>query len=247
MTAFIFPMAGYGTRVAALGNCKPLLNVAGKMVISWCLFGLKEVINQDDEFHFVVREEDIYNHDITARIRESLWTAGLSNPIFFHITHKVLAGPLLSVGLAVDEIPGNADVIICNTDQFISFDRPKYASGMDGFCVAHTTTNPKSSYIDAVDNGNGWMLRSIKEKSPISFIGSSGVYGFRSVNLLRNCIDKALKKKPHHNAEYFVGPAMMELAGDILLVPAKFKFDLGSVDNIRDYEQFVNKVCKTEH
>lgn len=237
---WIFPMAGDGSRLKLIAECKQLLVVHNRQVLEWCLLGVRNCIESNDLLHFVVRLDQLKKFGIEQEISKILQKLEIRNDFIIHHTNEVLKGPLLSIAMARQSLQ-KGRVVVCNTDQFTSFDMPDFDTGsIQGFIVTHMSQSPKASYaeVDTVNKNGFWRATQLYEKKRISAIASSGIYGFKDLATFDSCLEYGQSGPPHVGEEYFIAPSMNCLCPSIAIVPAKFKFDLGNETSVTEFRRF---------
>ena len=220
---WIFPIAGNGMRTKALGEYKPFIEVKGKKIIEWFLQSIKGKIKPGDAVYFVTTEnfEKLYN--VTKTLKKIIGCEVI-------ISKDTPVGPAKTISLALDKTPDESEVIICNSDQYISFDE-KYCGDIGLVC--NVDVGNSKSYF-AVENGR---VTDVKEKENISCIASAGVYMFKQAKLAKQNLAKLYESNMKTNGEYYIAPSInFSLDKEISLIPAKLKLDMGTVDNIKYFE-----------
>lgn len=241
MNSWIIPMAGFGTRTSKLGSIKPLIKVAARPVLYWNLLGISHLLSDSDEIIFVVRRDHCENFAIKARINQIVKDFLGLERVRFQVVEEVLPGPLCSVESAKKLVSVDANwIIVVNCDQFTCFEMPDDASEALGFCITHIDNGSRSSYcVPKFDSrSQRWFVSKIVEKSPISPIASSGVYGFRGFEVFSNALEHGLAYGPQHSGEFYVSGAMGAI-GKVALIPAQYKQDLGSEAGIVRFESLI--------
>ena len=238
MRTWILPMAGHGKRVQKLGPCKPLINVVDRPILSWCLTSLSPLISSGDTLVVTTTKffEDTYG--LTKVVKNELSRLFLDVDLRFTILDDIPNGPAASVFSASEHYKNSDETIVVNSDQFINFKFPEEGVIWDAFVPLYVNTSGLSSYADIVD---GKIIR-IEEKKLISNYASAGVYGFSRGEELVNCLAASLRGRPHHNNEYFIGPAFNEFidsGGIVVPTTVIAKFDLGNVEKIDEYVKLI--------
>lgn len=242
MNTWIIPMAGFGKRTSDISKCKPLIKINNKYIIWWNLLGILQNIMPDDDIIFIVRKDHIVDYNLKNEINNCLTLHKLNNNVLFSVVEKVLCGPLLSVKTCIDLINKNTKWInVVNCDQYTNYKLPLYSTKYDSYCVCYINDQNTSSYIQPflLDSNPTWMVKSIIEKNPISPIASAGIYGFNGLQNFIKAINGAINLKKTTNGEFYVSSAIEILSPNTLLVPAYFKFDLGSEKSIIEFDNFI--------
>lgn len=235
---WILPMAGQGTRVSALGRCKPAIAVAGRPVVAWCLTGLSAYIQAGDLIAAVTTDRLERDFGLSALCRDWIGRLALLADFELITVPDTPPGPAASVFAARDVVSRSAEVVCINVDQYCEFDFPSEHIEWDAFLPLYVNTSGKSSYAEI----QGTRVISVEEKQLISCYASAGVYGFRDAKTLFAAIEEAICGPPHRNGEYYLGPTLNTLiVQGARVVPTRVtaKFDLG---NVPDIERFRNVV-----
>ncbi len=237
MKLWIIPLAGKGTRVKKIGNCKPLIKINGHYILYWFLKGLKTKIKKEDTILFITNRTQNNSFLLNSKIK-NIVTNNLK--IKSKIIIKTIAftplGPAMSVFQGIKELDLKCETIIVNHDQFVDFEYP--LKKWDAFMPLHYNNNHSSSYVNIKNK----KISKITEKKMTSNYASSGVYGFKTLTLLKKTLTNSFKNKPHFNNEYFIGPSMKFLINiNKSIVPVKtiYKFELGSIKGITLFKKFI--------
>lgn len=237
MKLWILPLGGKGLRVKKLGKCKPLIKIKNKFVIEWFLTSIKEHIGKNDKVLVIFLKSHEKKFSLSKKIYPVLKKFFKTKKIAFKILdHKETAGPAETIFLGVKSIFFNKTTIIANHDQFIKFLFPRRT--FDVFLPVYFNDNESSSYVK-IKKGK---IMQITEKKKISNQASSGIYGFKDLNVLKLALKKSLKGKFHHNNEFYVGPSINTLAKrkkSILPTKTILKFDLGSLEGINYFKKLI--------
>ena len=237
-------MAGRGERVKQLGPCKPLINVVDRPIFSWCLTSLSTLISDGDTLIVTTTKffEDAYG--VVEVVKNELRRLFLNVDLKFTILDDVPNGPAVSVYSAREHYINSDETIVVNSDQFINFTFPEDGAVWDSFVPLYVNTSGFSSYAEIFDG----KIARIEEKSLISNYASAGVYGFSRGDQLADCLSASLKGEPHHNNEYFVGPALNEfIASGGVVVPSTVisKYDLGNIEKINEFIKIIESMCNS--
>lgn len=236
MNFWILPLGGKGLRVKKLGNCKPLIKINNKYIIEWFLKSIKNNIGKNDKILMIVLRNQEIKFSLKSKIFPIVKKFFKSKNIFFEIldTDKTL-GPAETVFLGSKKYKINYNTIIANHDQFIKFEFPK--KKFDVFVPVYFNDSKNSSYVEIKNNS----IFNIAEKKKISYYASSGIYGFKNLNILKFILKKSLKHKPNFKNEYFIGPAINQVKSKKNVIPTKtiLKFDLGSIKGIKYFKRFL--------
>ena len=236
MKLWILPLGGKGLRVKKLGRCKPLIKIDKKYIIEWFLLGIKEYIGKNDKILIVALKDDDRQNKLKKKISQILKIFFKKKNVFFKILNlKKTLGPAHTVFMGIKDINFKNTTIIANPDQFVKFNFP--LRRFDAFVPIYFNDNNDSSYVK-LKNSN---IYKIAEKKKISHYASSGIYGFKNLNILKYILNKSLKKQPDYKKEYYIGPSINFLKNKNKIVPTKttVKFDLGSIKNINYFKKTI--------
>ena len=240
MKLWVIPLAGEGKRVKKFGNCKPLIKIDDQYILYWFLKGLKAKINKNDIILFITNHFQNKNFLLNSKIEEIVKkNLKIKSKIIIKTIPFTPLGPAMSVFLGIKEINLKCETIIVNHDQFIDFEYP--LKKWDAFIPIYYNDDPSSSYVGIKNK----KITQITEKKITSNYASSGVYGFKTLSLLKKTLTNSLKNKPHFNNEYFIGPSMKFLINinkNIVPVKTFFKFELGSNNGILFFKKFIKNI-----
>jgi NDP-sugar pyrophosphorylase family protein len=232
---FVFPMAGQGIRTRALGECKPLIEVAGQPMIQWALTGFRHHVRPGDSFVFVTTRYFEEKFSVKKRLKEILRELGLTHSADVILCEERPAGPADTVRKAGQLLDVGEPCTVVNSDQYIVCDLRRDLGSEDGLLPVYFNDSPESSYA-RIEAG---LVTEIREKQVISNHASAGVYVFGSGHGLLRSIESTMKSDCHHRGEYYVGPAMNELirrGGRVYPARTLAKFDLGNEAGISLFE-----------
>ncbi len=237
MKLWIVPLAGKGSRVKIFGNCKPLIKINGNHILYWFLKGLKNKIKKNDVILFITNHSQNNNFLLNTKIKKIVRNdLNIKSKIIIKTIPFTPLGPAMSVFQGIKGLNLKCETIIVNHDQFIDFDYP--SKKWDVFVPIHYNDNLSSSYVN-IENKK---IIKITEKKLTSNYASSGVYGFKTLTLLRKTLTNTLKGNPHFNDEYFIGPSikfLININKNIVPVKTIFKFELGSNKGILFFKKFI--------
>ena len=236
MKFWILPLSGKGLRLRYLGNCKPIIKIKKKFIIEWFLQSIKEHISANDKILLIILKDQEKKFLLKSKILPIIKKFFRSNNIMFEILdYKKTSGPAETVFLGIKKYNFKNTTIIANHDQFVKFEFPK--KKFDIFIPIYFNDSDKSSYVKIKNS----YINNIVEKKNISYNASSGIYGFKNLSILKLILKKALKKKPHFNNEYFIGPSINNMKYKKKIVPTKtiLKFDLGSTKGVKYFKEFL--------
>lgn len=209
----LIPMAGRGSRFASQGfvQPKPLIDVAGKPMISWVVDNVDSpVINA--RFIFLVLKEHDDKYNLTPAL-----TALKPNVHIVHVD-AVTEGAACTTLLARRLIDNDTPLFIANSDQFVEWDADAYWTSMvaqadtsDGdvlcFKIPMSENDTKWSYAAVDDDA---CITDIQEKKVISENATVGYYYWRRGADYVRLADAMIAKDIRVNGEFYVAPVYNE-------------------------------------
>lgn len=236
---WVLPMAGLGTRVRDFGPSKPLIEIHGRPVFAWCLTGLQPAIKSGDRIIVSARADTELPHELRSLLPQWLDKLGIDARSEITEVSNLPSGPAHSVLLATEGFTDEGPVVVVNPDQFCVVDFPERLHEWDGFVAVAFNNSQHSSYVSLFPQGQHHTVSRIWEKTNPHYLTSTGVYGFRDMDLIRRCLADAMKGPYHHGKEYFVGPALdayiQRFGITVLAQPVRAKFDLGNPEGLREF------------
>ena len=209
----LVPMAGRGSRFATQGYVqpKPLIDVAGKPMISWVVDNVDSTVI-DARFIFLVLKEHDLKHDLTPTLKSLK-----PNVDVVHVD-AVTEGAACTALLARKLVDNDTPLFIANSDQFVEWDADAYWTSMaaqldtsDGdvlcFHIPRAVNDTKWSYA-AIDEGG--LVTDIQEKKVISENATVGYYYWRRGADFVRLADAMIAKDVRVNGEFYVAPVYNE-------------------------------------
>ena len=209
----LVPMAGRGSRFATQGYVqpKPLIDVAGKPMISWVVDNVDSTVI-DARFIFLVLKEHDLKHNLTPTLKSLK-----PNVDVVHVD-AVTEGAACTALLARKLIDNGTPLFIANSDQFVEWDADAYWTSMaaqldtsDGdvlcFHIPRAANDTKWSYA-AIDEGG--LITDIQEKKVISENATVGYYYWRRGADFVRLADAMVAKDVRVNGEFYVAPVYNE-------------------------------------
>jgi dTDP-glucose pyrophosphorylase len=239
----VIPMAGRGSRFQDAGYAfpKPLIDVNGKTMIEVVVNNLRPSVPY--RFIFICQKEHYDTYDLYNILKNATRDK-------FEIVkiNGVTEGAACTVLTAAQYIDNDDDLIIANSDQYIStnfdeFIQEARASEKDGVIMTFKSSHPKWSYA-RVDKDDS--VTEVAEKRVISDKATVGIYYFKHGSDFVKAAQNMIHKRIKHNNEYYVCPAYNEL---ILKDQKIGVHDIG-VDKMHglgtpeDLNAFLNKVSQ---
>lgn len=123
------------------------------------------------------------------------------------------AGAACSALLAVDEIDGDAPLLIVNGDQVIEGDiAPALEDfarrGLDGGIIVFSAVHPRWSYVRY--DAEGFVIEA-SEKRPISHLATAGIYYFARGAAFVEAAKAMIRKDAHVEGQFLICPSYNEL------------------------------------
>jgi len=235
-------MAGSGNRFVNAGYSqpKPLIPVSGKALLERAVSMFPGV----ERPVLVCNNEHIAKTDLLAAAQKLKPNSVLiSMPC-----HKL--GPVYTIKAAFGYIPDAEPVIVAYCDVQAKFDLAHFtdfvtAASLDGCLFTHTGFHPHtlSKTKMAFCKVEGSRVVEVKEKAcytddPFQEHASSGVYYFRTGQMLKHYCQKALDLQMHYNGEYFITLAYNPMVQDGLKI-GFYDTDIGmfgTPEEVRNFE-----------
>lgn len=199
----IVPMAGRGSRFAnaGYGAPKPLIDVAGRPMISWVIENLK--LKSSHRFIFICQREHYDKYDLRKVFSDHLgsnWDVVLLD--------GVTDGAACTVLKASHLIDNCHPIIIANSDQYIDADINEFysdalSSGLSGLIMTFQDDDPKWSYARVAERG---LVDLVVEKEPISNNATVGLYYFRHGQEFVKSAHKMILENFRVSGEFYVAP-----------------------------------------
>lgn len=238
---YLFPIGGRGNRTQEHGKWKPFINVSGKYIFEHALSSIR--FKCDDEIIFISARPVLptWSEDVLKSVLDNI-------PVHRYeviILDEVQSGPALTVynGLKKSKFTRDTDnVHIINIDQIIEYDYFEL-SEPSGIIPVWFNSTGKSCYVEVEKNEP--LVTRIREKEMISFLASSGVYIFNSIETLNKSIEWGIntpevwKKSNDSTEELFIGPCMNYLIQNhkVWATATSKKIDLGSSNQIAKFNE----------
>jgi dTDP-glucose pyrophosphorylase len=235
----VVPMAGRGSRYSEQGFeiPKPLINVAGKLMINWALKSLEGI--SYDKIIFVA----LHEHEAQYNINKIL-TETLGNKFELVLINEVTEGQLCTVLMAKEFFVAGQDLLVIASDSMI-----KSEIGKD---IVHR--NPETKGIISVinlpgerwsfarTNSNGEVIE-VAEKVRISNHASTGIYYFSDSCEFMNIAEDIVAKQEKTKGEYYVIPVyqkMIQNQQKVRISIAGEMWDMGTPEAKSIFEKHLN-------
>jgi len=208
----LVPMAGSGQRFVDAGykEPKPLIKVNGKRIIEYIL----DMYDPHDEFVFICNQDHLMNTDMRNVLNHLVPNCAIVGMP----PHKL--GPVYTVQAAYDHIRPGEQVIVSYCDNPLIWDYIKFKdyvrkSQVDGCILTHsgfhphTLNNTKMAFVKEDLSRDGNFISEIKEKecytnNPMNEHASTGIYYFKTGEMVKRYFDLAVKENVNYNGEYYV-------------------------------------------
>lgn len=238
----IIPMAGTGARFVEQGyqDPKPLIAVDGIQIIEYIV----SMFCPNDEFIFICNETHIATTNITYELKK----LAPNCKILTIPDHK--KGPVWTLTYAFDFMD-DEEVIVSYCDNPLVWNYSKFKEyinrSLPGGCILthigfhpHTLNNTKMAFLKV----NGEIVSEIKEKEsytddPMQEHASTGVYYFKSGNILKYYCKRALEENLTYKGEYYVTLLYNLLIKDAIKVTyydTKFVTVFGTPEEVKNFE-----------
>jgi dTDP-glucose pyrophosphorylase len=193
-------MAGRGSRFKDIDPItpKPLILLHGQPLVRWVVENIRLMPSQ--HFIFVCLKEHVEKY----RLHDLFNSWGITFTII--ISPDVTEGAACSALLAKELINNEEELLIANSDQFVLYQREAFiqrARQYDGLIMSMRATGPKWSYIKV--NSHDQVIE-VREKNPISSIGTVGIYYFRQGQFFVDAAESMIKADDRHNSEFYLAP-----------------------------------------
>lgn len=248
MLIFI-PMAGFGDRYKRAGHTmpKPLIQVDGVPMIERVIRCFDSDKHSSDKFLFCVNRE----HAETTEVMDVLQRLKPSAKIVVIDPHK--DGPIRTLLDCEPNIPDDEEVILNYCDFGIDWSYEEFRAWLDtgrwdGAMTAYRGFHPHSlgPTLYAYMRSEGERVLEIREKhhfTPNKFdeYASSGLYYFRTGELLKAAARELLLHGERVNNEYYVSMAMqvmIEEKRSVGVFPLRHFYQWGTPEDLRDYESW---------
>jgi NDP-sugar pyrophosphorylase family protein len=208
---FIFTLSGNSERFTKEGFIsKPLIKIDDRYVIEYVLDMYPGIDFKD--VTFVVNDQDVKNHKIDEVLGELY---PLSTVLTIPAHRK---GPVVSLLRIEDSIQDDEPYIVSYCDlthkwNYQNFLQKIKDTNCDGCLVTHTGTHPHRmrniNFAHLKLDSQGFRVLGVKEKGyytdvPILEHASSGIYYFKSGNILKTYCRKMVENDERVNGEFYV-------------------------------------------
>jgi dTDP-glucose pyrophosphorylase len=202
MLNIVIPMAGSGSRFAAVGYTqpKPLILVNGVPMIQVVINNLRPSCVH--RFIFICQRSHVAEYGLRERL--GFWAPGSRIIEIDGLTE----GAACTVLAARSLIDSDEPLMIANTDQYLEVDMRQYLKvlelhGLDGLIMTMTAKDPKWSFVGFDDQGR---VNRVVEKQVISSEATVGIYNFRRGRDFVAAADAMIATQERVNGEFYVAP-----------------------------------------
>lgn len=207
MLNIVIPMAGRGSRFAAVGYDlpKPLIPVKGEPMIKRVIDNLRP--QSEYRFIFLCLAEHLNRYNIEEKLKG--WEPGCE----IVVVDEVTEGAACTVLLASLLIDTDEELMIANSDQLINIDINDYlkaaeAPDSDGMIMTMRANDPKWSFVRFNENGD---VVEVVEKKVVSNVATVGIYNFCKGRDFVAAAHRMIAKNLRVNNEFYIAPVYNEL------------------------------------
>jgi dTDP-glucose pyrophosphorylase len=156
------------------------------------------------------------------------------------LVNSVTEGAACTVLLAQKYIDNDMQLLIVNSDQFITWNnRILYEwsiAAVDGGILTFTSTHPKWSFVKVNNNGD---VVEVAEKKPISNIATVGIYYWKHGKDFVKYAKQMIHKNIRVNNEFYICPVFNEALLDNKKIKAHFVEKMCGLGTPEDLERFL--------
>jgi UDP-N-acetylglucosamine diphosphorylase / glucose-1-phosphate thymidylyltransferase / UDP-N-acetylgalactosamine diphosphorylase / glucosamine-1-phosphate N-acetyltransferase / galactosamine-1-phosphate N-acetyltransferase len=233
----VVPMAGRGSRMGQYSRPKPLIEIEGRLMVSWALESLTNVIFS--QLVFVALEEHERDYGV-CRLLRSMFPG--SEVV---LIPEVTEGQLCTVLKARNHFLQDEDLLVCPSDTFMvsNIGREIRVRSRDCRGIISVKDMPGDCWSFARTDGDGTVVE-VAEKKRISDHASTGFYYFSSSLEFLKIADGIVKEQERACGEFYVIPVYQHLIGlgkRVILSQASQVYDMGSEEAKSTFEQHLRK------
>ena len=203
MLHIVVPMAGRGSRFAAVGytDPKPLIPLGGRPMIQWVIDNIRPA--RPHRFVFICLAEHLERYPaIRPRLEQ------LCPGCAIVTVREVTQGAACTVLLARDLIDRDDPLMIANSDQFVELAIDDYLRRLDdahadGLIMTFWADHPKWSYCRLRPDAT---VSEVVEKQVISHDATVGIYNFARGRDFVAGADAMIARQLRVNGEFYVAP-----------------------------------------
>jgi HAD superfamily hydrolase (TIGR01509 family) len=194
----VIPMSGLGSRFSTVGYTfpKPLIEVRNKPMIQV----VTDNLNINANFIYIVQKSHYDKYNLK-------YLLNLISPNCTIIQVDGLTeGAASSTLLAKDYINNDSPLVIANSDQFMEWNSNGFYYSLindkiDGSIVTFTATHSKWSFVKLDEDK---YVTEVAEKTPISNIATTGIYGWSKGSDYVKYAEQMISKNIRVNNEFYV-------------------------------------------
>jgi dTDP-glucose pyrophosphorylase len=198
MLNVLIPMAGRGQRFVDAGYKmpKPLIDVCGKPLIQRVV----ESLGIDGKYIFCVLKEHIDKFKIDEILRK------IKKDCEIVVVDDITEGAV-STCLLAERFIWHGPLIIANSDQIVSFDRPRFLGNTlyyDGCILTFPAFDKKWSFVLTDHYGR---VNSVVEKEVVSTQANCGIYSWKNGADFVKSAKEMIKREIRTNNEFYIAPS----------------------------------------
>jgi len=233
----VVPMAGRGSRMGQYSRPKPLIEIEGRLMVSWALESLADVVFS--QLVFVALEEHERDYGVCRLLRSICPGSEVV------LIPEVTEGQLCTVLKARDHLLPDEDLLVCPSDTFMvsNIGREIRDRSRDCHGIISVKDMPGDRWSFARTDGDGTVVE-VAEKKRISDHASTGFYYFSSCLEFLSIADDIVRDQERACGEYYVIPVYQHLIGlgkRVTLSKAAEVYDMGSEVAKTAFEKHLRK------
>jgi dTDP-glucose pyrophosphorylase len=193
---------------------------------------------EDASFHFLALEEHIDQYDLETMLDQVVGDRTITiTPV-----EGVTEGAACTALLAEDSLDPFDDLLIANSDQYISynsfnFDLLRMFSDVEGIIFTFNAVHPKWSFVRL----DGQEVIEVAEKKPISNIATCGIYYYRKTEDFLRSAHSMINNNTRTNGEFYIAPVYNELIRSGGTVVPFFVDEMFGMGTPEDLETFITQ------
>ena len=230
----VMPMAGRGSRFKNEGYTtpKPFIQVAGMPMFLWGLKSLEPIKESIQKVILVVLKLDAEKNKLDDFLHQIPWEVEVIE------IDEVTEGQLCTVLMARSFFEqSDEEVLVIPSDTYIQHDDLVFDAQAHG---AISVSKQEGEHWSFAVFNDEMIVSDVAEKVRISDYASTGLYYFKSGQLLCNLADGMIKNKEKTRGEYYIMPLYkkyLEKGLNIMAIEATEMHDLGTPQAKHTFEQ----------